>query len=333
MSIRRWAHAALATGSTLSLLAALALAAATVQAAEGVSFAESSDLGVAIEDGRGTLNVAIANAGEEVVVAWTILLTPDDDGVVGAATVEPAQSTLGTRTTAILPLVISNVSRTGKLTGLLVGTPAGGAPFTRPITISNFGLGVSIEATTIVALALLVSLLLIAARYLTLDRAKYKGPLTNPKWSFSTSWASTFTGAGALLATVVSAGALPEEPYLLSKADFAGLGIFFGALGLVAPVVFLALNNAKAPVLVFHGATWLTAAGVIGQLTTIILLLTDALGQASSSWLVVLLGAIELVGVLLIMVYVFRAIPATLQEAAAKGGAAFPTRRTPWTLL
>lgn len=332
MRRKDWAAAlALGAGATFVLLGN-----ASAQVATGpIAFVGDDDLSVAIKDGTGKATVIVVNEGPEKTIDWKIDLVTAADGTKRTATVEPAQSTLAERSSQIVPLAIKNVSATGKLTGVLIGTPtASGAPITRALTLSNFGFWLALDPPTIVAAALILSIAVVTLRYVTLP-AKYTGPLSNPKWSFTTSWASTFTGAGAVLATLVSAGALPDSPYLLEKSEFALLAVFFGAIGLVAPVVFLALNGNRAPIFVFHVATWLTTAGVVGQLTTVVLLLVDALGQGAGSLLVLVLGAVELVGVALILVYIVRGIPRTLDEARAAAGVAENVGRRPatWSLL
>jgi hypothetical protein len=180
--------------------------------------------------------------------------------------------------------------------------------------------------------ALILSVAVVLLRYGRLAPGTYRGPLTNPKWDFTSSWASTFTSAGALLATLVSAGALPDSPYVMSKTDVAALSVFFAAMGLVAPIVFLALNSARFGLAPFLTATVITTTGVVGQLTTVIVLVIDAVGQASDSPIVLGLAFLEVVGVAFTLLYVYRAITVTL-DAANPGPNNVLPRPEPWALL
>ena len=322
-----------ATGLALGTLVLLALAGA-VNAQDTISFAGKEDVSVTIEDGAGSATVVVVNGGDAATIDWTVQLAPGEDGAVRTATVDPAQSSLATRSTNTIALTIKDVSATGKLSGVLVGTPTGaGSPITRTLTISNFGLAWSMDAAAIVLVVLVLSLAVLTGRYLTLDRRTIKGPLKDPKWDYTTTWTAGFAGAGALLATLVASGSLPPEPYLLTKAEFAGLAMLFGALGILAPVIFTALNRPRGFIEVFHFSTWLSTAAVIGQLTTILLLLVDATGQGSSDWFVVSIGVMQVVGVVLIYIYIWRGVPKTLEDAQSTTGVAPGMKPATWTML
>jgi hypothetical protein len=309
----------------------IALPVSAAEQSPGVAYVDSSPANVSIDHGTGKLTVTVLNAGPDTTLTWQVVLAPVD-GQAADAVVTPVQISLVSRSTSVIELTFSSVSRTGQLSGILVGNPTTGTPIARPLTISNFGLSLPISPLTVVLFALILSLLVVLLRYVRLPSGTYRGPLTNTKWDFTTSWASTFTGAGALLATLVSAGALPDSPYLMSKTDVAGLSVFFAAMGLAAPIVFLALNSATSGINIFLIATVLTATGVVGQLTTVIVLIIDAVGQASDSPVVLGLALLELVGVALTLLYVYRAIPVTLDAAKPGVNNAFP-RPEPWALL
>jgi hypothetical protein len=289
---------------TIAISVPLVLAfASAVLGQDLISFGGKDEVNVSIKDGLGKATVVVVNAGDAATIDWTVQLAPDKVGNARTAKVDPAQSSLDGRKPNTITLTFKDISTTGKLDGVLVGTPPGtGTPITKSLTISNFGLSWPIDPSLIIVQVLVVSLVLLTARYFTINHDFFTGPLANPKWSYATTWTASFAGAGALLATLVASGALPDEPYLLGKADFAALAIIFGALGVLAPVLFAALNGSVGSIEVFHVCTWVSTAAVIGQLTTIVLLLIDATGQGSSDWFVVFLGAIQAVGLVAICI-------------------------------
>ncbi len=301
----------------LGLLAFATAAAPTALAQdEIVHFASSDPITVPIKDGTGTASVVLVNGGRANAVRWTIQLEGSDAGTAPSVGLDPTTTRLSARSTTTIDLTVTAPDGVGKLTGTLVATPQRDSPpITLPLTIATTSFSLPIDPTAVAGIALLFATFIVGIRYLTLPKRVFRRPLGNPSWSFSTSWATTFTGAGALLTTIVASGALPAEPYLVTKADVAGLAILFAGLGFLAPVVFLAFNLGPAPVFGFHVATWLTTAGVIGQLTTIVLLVLDAFGQGTSTWFVAGIMLIEVAGLLAIASYVYRGIPPALEAA------------------
>ncbi len=122
------------------------------------------------------------------------------------------------------------------------------------------------------------------------ERLFHLGSRMGPaNWDFSTSWASNLTVVGALLGTILSAGALPDET-AVSKATYAGLNLLFGVLILVAPLVYTATRRptyvhrrtAKAAepqylgvVFFFLVASALTLGAVLGELATVLQLFRE----------------------------------------------------------
>ena len=293
---------------------ALVLGASVVVAQGTITFAGKEDVSVPIRDGSGATTVVVVNGGEATTIDWSVQLDPAKDGTARTADVDPPQSPLAARapnTQADHQGCLDDRKALGRACRDTDGD--GHADYAHADCRQLRGAVVD-RPSSVVLLVLFVSLIVLAVRYLTLDAA-LKGPLTNPKWSYSSTWTASFAGAGALLATIVASGALPSEPYLLTKAEFAGLAILFGALGVLAPVVFSALNGERGSIEVFHLATWLSTAAVIGQLTTIMVLLADALGQGTSDWFVSALFVMEAVAVALIFIYIYRGVPKTIEAA------------------
>src|ERR1700730_2122132 len=71
-------------------------------------------------------------------------------------------------------------------------------------------------------------------------------PAPPPKWSFE-SWATHLTAVGALLGTVLGSASLPETPTQIDKTSLVALSLLFGALVVVAPFVFEAIQRPTPP--------------------------------------------------------------------------------------
>ncbi len=131
-----------------------------------------------------------------------------------------------------------------------------------------------------------------------------------PNWDFSTSWASNFTAAGAILGTVLAADIL-SDTRLMSSNSYAGLSLFFGGLVLIAPFIFAATSRkdlteqtANESSVVYDGNAWfflvssaVTLWAVIGELWLLMLLSWEFLhGPVATSCIIFLcvVGALAL---------------------------------------
>lgn len=107
-------------------------------------------------------------------------------------------------------------------------------------------------------------------------------PAPGPQWSFSTSWASTITAAGAVFGVALGGVALPSVPREIDKQTLLGLNVLFGALIVAAPFVFQTLRNPRSDPFPdnerqgFNAtlllAASITFAGVLGELAALALL-------------------------------------------------------------
>jgi hypothetical protein len=108
-------------------------------------------------------------------------------------------------------------------------------------------------------------------------------PAPGPKWSFSDSWASTLTTAGAVLGTVLASITLPDSPRPVDKDTIIELNLFFGALVVAAPFIFQTIRKPNTEVALEDPGLWgfnfvlliscaLTFAAVVGELATLGLL-------------------------------------------------------------
>ena len=187
--------------------------------------------------------------------------------------------------------------------------------------------------------AFVLALVLLIARYASLHRkseafaGRWNSPMGKTKWNFTTSWATTLTTIGALLATVVSA---------LKTSQFTGPCLFFGLLVLVAPLAYLIPGRQEAGsadespslqgyVLSFLIACLLTLWGVFGELVAIILLLNSQ-SESISLFLIRLFQVILGLAVAMICIYAWQTIRWTLlaQTDTKRFG---PSGPPDWSLL
>lgn len=108
-------------------------------------------------------------------------------------------------------------------------------------------------------------------------------------WDFTTSFASSITAVGALLGTVLSAQVLPHDTELLTKAEYAGLNVLFGALVVLAPFIYTVarvskINRANAQTVKlgwFLLTCLITLWAVLGELFTLTVMAEEIFLQGS----------------------------------------------------
>jgi hypothetical protein len=169
--------------------------------------------------------------------------------------------------------------------------------------------------TGVVLASLGASFALVAIAWLTCSdrRAALQKEVGGATWDFSKSWASNVTVVGAILGTVLSAKILPASPTVIATPNgYTALSLLFGALVVVAPLVFTALRSGRPSAMdtVIEGKGWafllaseVTLWGVIGELATVGLILYEAkrahtlpLGAVLPTWCVIG-GALLLIGI------------------------------------
>jgi hypothetical protein len=165
----------------------------------------------------------------------------------------------------------------------------------------------------------------------------------DPTWDFSKSWASNVTVVGAILGTVLSAKVLPATTVVVSPSGYTALSLLFGALVVVAPLLFVATRkgraDAKGPVYTGYGWAFLVASsvtlwGVIGQLTTVGLVLYEAEhSTALARGAVIPVWCVIGLALLLVVVYGQKSIRLTLTPPPPPDGLAPPVASTGWTVL
>jgi hypothetical protein len=136
-----------------------------------------------------------------------------------------------------------------------------------------------------------------------------KSRMGQPKWDFTQSWASIFTGAGVIATSILSAQVVGAP----STASYAAISIMFGALVVMAPLVYnFVRTSQEVPgecgkkayqyqgyVGVFLIASAITVWGASGQIVVIGFLLEELRGSHFVSYAVArlfqcLLAAVEL---------------------------------------
>jgi hypothetical protein len=170
-----------------------------------------------------------------------------------------------------------------------------------PISITP-GLHAAADWGTVVPAASVGLMVLIALAILVRTRKKpewrsaFGGRAPGPKWTFS-SWASTFTAAGAVLGTVLGAVTVPGGKQI-DKETLVRLNVLFGGLTVVAPFIFQAIRSrtvlAGEQDAGLWGFNWslllacsITAGAVLGELGTLELLAWEAIGEGVVAWLAI----------------------------------------------
>jgi hypothetical protein len=234
---------------------------------------------------------AKAKSGEDVAVAKVPLLNPGrsaDLTIAFQASSSKSVKLLGPKKVSIGPEITSvHVRLTGvkqleeKAQGyvLILG---GEEPVTQAVKITPAPQGSrdwaeTIVVSTLIVFAVLFFGVLVAAGLSSKGKLGALSP--GPSWSFS-SWATTLTAVGALLATVVGDATLPDVPERLSKDTLTQLNLAFAVLLVVGPFVFQIFRAPSADAsdqeAGLTGYNWallfacsLTAAAVLGQILTL----------------------------------------------------------------
>jgi hypothetical protein len=195
----------------------------------------------------------------------------------------------------------------------------------RQVTIAGQNSG----AVNLFWIAALVAPLCVALAYNRMKkRPGLKDPVGSPKWDFTKSWANNVTVAASVISTTVLLALLVQEPVFLSKANYLALNALLVVLLAVAPAIF-ALRRRQTnsvpgqdpeysgTVSGFLLACGVTLSAVLGQLCIAVLLLEEMRWQ-DVLWSPTgfLFDGIVLATAAALIVYSFKAIPATLLAMA-----------------
>lgn len=204
-------------------------------------------------------------------------------------------------------------------------------------------------ANLIVIASLGLAAILVVVRAISL-RGELKfhwldGMIGRATWSFTESWASTFTGISALLGLFLALQ-IPVET--VSNADFALLNVFFGALALVAALLYTATGKTqelegeerfRGTIVTFLIAGFMTLWAVFGQIGGLLVALLDVASgqQAPATAIGWLFAAVLVLALGLLLVHAWRSIAHTIksqweQKFRASLGAGKPVSER-WNLL
>jgi hypothetical protein len=174
-------------------------------------------------------------------------------------------------------------------------------------------------ANILVSLAFVAAILIVIISYLYLRRKDhyYLSELMGKgQWEFSKSWATNITILGSLFCTIIAQDTDDALKY-------AGLSVFFGVLVVISPLVYNAVSQPYtkhnstgdeeiqylSPLWAFLVSAALTLWAVLGQLATVITLLTTVTLKTSLSYSVTSLLLICMVlATALIVIYGFKTI-------------------------
>jgi hypothetical protein len=181
-------------------------------------------------------------------------------------------------------------------------------------------------ATGVVVLSLVAGFGLTAAGWLTSGgiRSALTTSIGDASWDFSKSWASNVTIAGAILGTVLSAKILPATSTVVGSPNgYTALSLLFGALVVLAPLLFTASRTGKpdpkGPIYIGHGWAFLLASGVtlwavLGQLSTLELVLFEAQhGKTLTLGAVLPIATVIGLAAILVALYGFRTVRLTVE--------------------
>jgi hypothetical protein len=182
-----------------------------------------------------------------------------------------------------------------------------------------------------------ISALLVIVRWITLP-GKFSDRLGTVDWSFGDSWASTLTTVGALLGTILATATIPDDAQPLSGTALGGLNLLFGAIALMAPILFSAFLRAIPPedaatepslqgyVGAFLGAALLTVWATLGELATVSILLRELPKGTLVSWASTVFLVIVLLSAILVAIYAWTSMRYVILFKAKGESAAIGTR-------
>jgi hypothetical protein len=274
-----------------------------------LSIAHPSEAVVEPEQGAAsaTTELVVIDPGRGVPV--TVTFNGAGDSPVRVKSVDP-QSVAGQGpTTLVVTLVGLDSLDDEDASGALV--IQGGAVPVAVATKVEPPLDPSRDWMATIAVASLVTMVLLALAVLGLAALRNKADqLTNrapgPKWSFS-SWATTLTAVGGVLATILAGVTFPDHPDQIDKDSLVGLSLLFAGLVVVAPFVFQSLRNPSAAPTDQEGGLWgynwalllacsITCGAVLGEMACLALLSQELI--SADFWQGVALVAVLLLALL-----------------------------------
>lgn len=346
-------------GLTGVLLLAVAPGAVTASGPDELAFVETDVLQVTFDSPTATPTelVAIANAGSSRPELKFGLLLRDGEDAVTAVTVTAEPRTVAAGEAKWFKLTFARVGDFSALDGFIFVTTADATatPAVRPIHIvlddrvlkfrggelRLFTLALPGGAGAILGIGFAIALLLVVRRGFA-ARWDLATKVGKPKWTYD-SWASTLTGIGAVLGTLLGAGFFPKDPVLLTSGQFTGLNVLCGALILLAPFLYQSFASTdgagNARVLLVAAVVSFTA--LFTELFAYIVATADSAAAIGSMTLSIVLTAVGAVLIFLALRYGWHALavafkgspPTQMAGSSFELGAAPNEEREDWTLF
>jgi hypothetical protein len=254
--VTRWARPGSAVLATLALLALAAVPIASAEA-PGLEFVAPEELAFT---GSDEATVWLQNDSGIAVEPSFTMSAEDSDGEAvpkdSVTVVTDEGEPLDPYNVGRYRLHLGGSAIEGDLSGELVATAGaaalgagkqGVAPASLSVSAgpkSDFDHGVG-EILYVPAIAAFLLVLFSWLVTIAGGRVSLLAPLPALDFDFKTSFASTLTTVGALLATIIAAGVLPEETVNLSKESFTALNLLFAVAVVAAGLVYSALQTSR----------------------------------------------------------------------------------------
>jgi hypothetical protein len=315
----RWVLAA-----PLAAVAALAAIQAGVDGATSLPTLTVSETdGIAIELGAvgstADAIVTVVNPGD-ADAHLTVRLAAEGT-LPQAVHVAAEPGTVAAHDAARITLTFTQTEATSGGPGSVVIGAEGFAPAVVPVSIAA-ATSASVGVVPVLAFALIAGLVFVGLRLATLSKdVAWNGRLGSVRWDFGRSWATNITTVGAILGTVTAAGLLPQTGRSLVPGEVAGLSVFFGLLAVLSGFVYTVLSRPvldldeparQGWVLPFVIAAGMTIVAVVGELTTLVLLLVDGALAGSNVEIAVALLFLVVAAGGLVLVYAWSTMGWTL---------------------
>ena len=300
--------------------------------------------------------VWVRNAGPAVSDLALAAALYDADGEEVPAAVEPAEGSLGANSVTPFRVSLSGLDEGKSATGQLVATATNAAPGAVELAVSKKRDSVENEINVFLWAPFVFALIFVLICWATWrPKLKPGDPVGSVTLDFTKSFASTLTAVGALLGTLLSSSALPEETSWLTKEEYTALNVVFGVLIAAAGIVYVA-SQRECPVkdaagntgTQYLGRVWafvlacvLTIWAVVGEVAVLFAIIAIELGggsfTAAANDLLGLIVALTVVPMLIYaaksMSWIAEQVAASTEPTRAEGGGTTPYPIDSWSLL
>ena len=266
-----------------------------------------------------------STTSESVTPEFSLVVEDEDGGEIDGLSVEAEDAaSLEPGKVGRYRLTLAGADSDTTGSGQLVVAADGVAPGSVPVSIASKPDLLAGADDPLWIPLFIATLLLVAGLIIANTTTSFGNPIPGVKIDFGSSFATTLTGLGALLGTVLGAGVLPDETSTLSSEAFAALSLLFGFAVVIAaaiPAVFQSDDGTNTIVGLFWVGAFITMWAVFGELITLWMLLGELGGEqgvsgAAATTFKVLLG----IGAAAMLVYApLRIARVTAASAVADG--------------